>query len=269
MGPQKRQEALNTLKAVLAARPQALFEFLGRHFNDLPEKAKKKIGGGFYEAPEFLDAVFSSPEILQRIFSRDPVDPSAEAEWPSEKIGATVEPKIAELLAQVNAVPVGGKHGRPYAAVIARLLPACLGPAVMKGRVLKESRVAGGWIDVDVPLRLSAATGLWLVYCLLYSIRKIIVEVKNSGDPAGSSAVGQVLRYMETGTSGRFGLLVSRSGFARGAQKCLAELAKRNEKLILPFSHLDLESLATASARGPIACMDFLNARQLDLLETV
>lgn len=48
-----------------------------------------------------------------------------------------------------------------------------------------------------------------------------MVEVKNRRDPATPEDAGQIKRYLDTAKKGRFGILISRSGFTKNALKTL------------------------------------------------
>ncbi len=263
MNRQKRRQLRELLVRALKDSPSGQ-EFL-RILRGLPEQAKGGIVSGKYERQDFVDAI-STDDMLDRIAS-DALASCSGAGISRETIDSEVEPGIRALLEEARSTQYGPKYGLAYGAVLAKLIPECLGRVVNQATVRVEARASGGWIDFVMPLRLAVLGEypLWQAWRDDYAIRKIIVEAKSLRTRAGSDDVGQVIRYQETADLGRCAFLVSRNGFTSGAMGQLRKFARGRERLILPFAEEDLHDLSEASIAGDVCCMDYLNDRQLAL----
>lgn len=264
MKREKRRELQKWLEQVLKDRPEAQ-EFVRRLIRSLVEQGKQAIIDDKHETQDFSKAILSD-SLLDRL-TRDVLASRGRPHMSAQEIDAEVEPKIKKLIEEGVRMPLGTRYGRPYCTILTKLVPLCLGPIVNIGRIRTECAVTGGWVDFEMPLRLSMLRTypLWQAWRQDFGIRRILVESKNLKGRAGPDEVGQVLRYQETADAGKLALLVSRNGFTPAAMSMMSRFARGRERLIIPFTQNELRDLAEASIAGREACMDYLNEQQLSL----
>ncbi|UCE59063.1 MAG: hypothetical protein JSU63_16660 [Phycisphaerales bacterium] len=172
-----------------------------------------------------------------------------------------------DIIADVLACPVG--EGHRYRDVAAEAVSRSLGSVVDHALMRKEFSSHGGRGDVELPLRTESISDypLWSLWCRRFGIKSIIIETKNTRTQATVRDVQQTLAYLVTSRLGHFGLVVSRSGFSRGAKKHLCEIASSDEYLLLPLDHHDLIQFIRASVGGPTRTMEFLRRKETLLLQ--
>lgn len=172
----------------------------------------------------------------------------------------TDQDKTVEILTQgllaLKKCPVGAGH--KYRDIVAEVFANSLRSLVDLSLMRREFPCKGGRGDFELPLRIESLTDfpLWDKWCDKYNIRSIIVEVKNRKTQAMPRDVAQILSYIVTANLGKFGILVSRSGFRGSAMRQLQAISSTNEFLVLPFEQKDLEYLDTLHIRETSKCME-------------
>jgi len=214
---------------------------------------------GFYTDSDVLeyaeDAIaFRSPDRLLR----DLEDCPAQEENRCRNIVAGV---FSQVLVDLKQCPKG--KGHRYRDIVAEVFATSIGELVDLPLIRKEFSCKGGRGDFELPLRIENISKfpLWDKWCETYKIRSIIVEVKNKKSQATPRDVAQILGYIVTANLGKFGILVSRSGFRESAMKQLQAISSTNEFLILPFEQRDLEYLATMHNCGPGKSMELFRRK--------
>ncbi len=133
----------------------------------------------------------------------------------------------------------------------------------------KEFPSEGGFGDIAIPLRLERLSKypLWESWQRKFDIKSIVAEAKNTRMEAGVPAVQQILSYLVTGRRGRFGLLVSRSGFTDNAIEQMQAVADINQYLILPCNGDDLLYLASKRREASEQVMEFFRRKETLLIQ--
>ncbi len=173
---------------------------------------------------------------------------------------------IQDMKAEIPKCPVGDGNG--FRDLVAVLFLIFLRGVVDEELARTEMPAKGGSADIELPMRLEVLREhpLWEMWTRRYGIRSIVVEAKNTRDKVSVSAVAQIQNYLDTAQRGKFGFLVSRSGFEPGAYENLVHIAEKNECLIIPLEADDLFRLLDASADGCAAISEYLRRQETLLL---
>ena len=217
------------------------------------QRARQWIESGFYTDPEILnDAIEEGfhrycDRLLRDIEENRDKDNTAEL--------------FAQALLDLKRCPVGA--GDRYRDIVADVFVRSLDQLVDVSLMRKEFSCKGGRGDFELPLRIENLSrfALWDKWCEKYDIMSIIVEVKNKKSQAAPRDVAQILSYIGTANLGRFGILVSRSGFRQSAMEQLRAISAKKQFLVLPFEQKDLEYLATLNTCEPGKCMELFRRK--------
>lgn len=130
-----------------------------------------------------------------------------------------------------------------------------------------EAPCAHGYADIELPIALERldSNALFQTWTHRYDLRSIIAEVKNEKRKCPVKHVDQLFRYLDSSIFGKFGLLVSNSGFTRNAMRNLRDIATRGKKLILPMHNTDLHDLLRAREIGKYSVMQTLRRLETNL----
>lgn len=171
------------------------------------------------------------------------------------------------LMGELEMCPIG--DGRQYHNIVTTIMEESLGDIVDCELVRQEFSAQGGRGDIELPICIEKLQEypLWEAWCHRYIVKSILIEVKNMKTKANFQDVGQLEHYLNVAKKGRFGILISRSGFTKNAIKSLHLSATDNQNLILPLSHCDLKLLLELSMRGKLEVMKFLRQKETRLLQ--
>lgn len=174
---------------------------------------------------------------------------------------------VNAILADIEGCRIG--EGNEYQNLVAELLTECFVEVVDAPLVTSDFHAEGGRGDIELPLRTERLGNyhLWSRWQELYDIISIIVETKNQRRKATVRDVAQTKGYLDVANRGRFGMLISRSGFSANAIVRLGAIAFNTRHLILPLAHSDLRYLAHASLEGSDATMELLRRKATWLIQ--
>jgi hypothetical protein len=177
-------------------------------------------------------------------------------------------PVLAEIIEELNRCPPS--DWRRYQEAVGKAILFSLRGIVDAEYCRSEFPVPCGRVDLAIPIRteLSDCFPLWNRWQHQFDIRSIIVETKSLQKSAATEDFHQALSYLSLAKLGRFGILVSRSGFTKDAISGFCTIARTSRSLVLPFAHEELIELAAASDDGPRRSMEYLRRKETRLLHT-
>jgi len=224
------------------------------------QRARRRIEEGFYTDSEVLKRIekgLRRKRFCARVLQVLDEGPNEE-EKKTRDIATGV---LSNILLDLKKCPEG--KGHLYRDIVAEIFASSLVELVDISLMRREFPCKGGRGDFELPLRIENLSDfiLWDKWCVKYNIKSIIVEVKNKKSQAMPSDVAQILSYIIISNLGRFGILVSRSGFRESAMKQLQAISSTNQFLVLPFEQRDLEYLATLHNFGQIKCMELFRRK--------
>lgn len=169
------------------------------------------------------------------------------------------------LIKLLNLCPFG--EGNIYENLTFDAMKAILKGIVDWDLAHQQFSSEGGRGDIELPFctEMLPEYPRWKPWYYQYEIKSIIVEAKNMKSEAAPDDVGQIKRYLDTSKKGRFGMLVSRKGFSKNAMKTLRAYTRDNY-LILPLDHDDLERLLKLSMDNSLKVMRYLRRKETLLL---
>lgn len=143
--------------------------------------------------------------------------------------------------------------GDRYEELVLSALLLIFGDLVDQENQGTQVEIGGGFADIELYFcdEMLVRIPYWSIWRTEYGIRSILVEVKNEKKKSQHKHVCQLKNYLELHKRGRFGLLVSRSGFSRNAFNTFKEYNEskenKNDYLLLPITHEDLKYLLSLS----------------------
>ena len=235
------------------------------HVDPKITRIRAQIQAGTYLTPAKLDiALDSLLELLSLLPTSDESHRKITKPLVENPPGTSTE-LTASLVSALRKCRVGA--GAQFRDISVGLICRNLGDIVDREYVRTEFPLPGGRGDAELPVCTENLTNypLWADYQRRYDIRSIIIEAKNTRKQASTDSVAEIAGNIRIRNRGRFGFLISRSGFSKGAYRRLAAIAASSETLIIPLAKSDLE--VWSALQRPTESMRFLRRKETELLQ--
>jgi len=178
-----------------------------------------------------------------------------------------VTPEVVERIANdLECFPIG--EASIYGALTMGVMKAFLRGLIDWDSAGRRS-LQTSQIDIELPINPEALQKypLWQHWCRQYAVKSIIIETKNNRCRAKPEDVQRLKSSLDVADKGRFGMLISRSGFSRSSTKILRKYACDDQVLIVPINHNDLRMLLRLSMQDQLEAMSFLRRKETLLLQ--
>lgn len=178
----------------------------------------------------------------------------------SQKLDGLLTDKIPSdmLAAFLSLCPP--QNGPVFQKLVSKVLTKIFRPIIDESLIQQECHITGSRIDIVLPFCVESLSenSFWDPWYHRYSIKSIIVEVKNEHSQAKPEDIRQIYDYIHRAKQGNFGIIVARNGFTKDSRKILKEYSAENI-LILPLDQNDLKLLLELSQKTPFSVFQYLS----------
>jgi len=167
-----------------------------------------------------------------------------------EKCERKVEAKVLAhpLVKRLDALPTGKKHWSEYQDVCEEILSFCFVPPLLEPQ--REAIALGGLHRRDLIYHIPHdVDGFWHYVKTAYSSLAVIIECKNYSRSIAPNQIAIGSKYFGPKKLGTFGVLVSRKGPSKMAQKQQMDLWTNEDKMILCISDQELKEMVALKSR--------------------